>query len=61
MSNHQAEHGLNALREEPIRRTRAAHNDVNRYRQMHSHPVATLVRSTDERPEIADAVVLGYN
>ncbi|WP_343676872.1 hypothetical protein [Paraburkholderia heleia] len=61
MSNHHAEHGLDELRDEPIRRTGTARNDVNRYRQMHSHPVAALVRSTDERPEIADAVVLGYN
>ncbi|SOE87579.1 hypothetical protein SAMN05446935_8218 [Burkholderia sp. YR290] len=34
---------------------------LNSYHQLRQNPVASLVRSTDERPDVADVVVLGYN
>ncbi|MDR5804748.1 hypothetical protein [Caballeronia sp. LZ001] len=33
----------------------------NCYQQHLGYPVAALARSTDERPDVGDAVVLGYN
>ncbi|WP_322050636.1 hypothetical protein [Paraburkholderia bannensis] len=45
----------------PGSRTADTGTEVNRYRQLLAQPVAALVRSTDERPEISDVVVLGYN
>ncbi len=33
----------------------------NKYTQLLSNPIATLVRTTDERPDVADVAVLGYD
>jgi hypothetical protein len=35
--------------------------DPNRYQQLLEFPIAALVRSTDERPDVPGVVVLGYN
>jgi hypothetical protein len=42
-------------------RSMPARAELNPYRQLFAQPVAALVRCTDERPEIPDVVVLGYN
>ena len=61
MLNHQTKRDSSEWTNDVSHHPLGGRNEVNRYRQMHSQPVATLIRSTDERPEIAEAIVLGYN
>ena len=61
MSNEEFTNGLRDRTEVAGPYPKPTRAKLSQYRQFFAEPIAGLARCTDQRPDITDVVVLGYN